>query len=211
MINTQRAMMVIVVIWLIPICIQTPWAIFQVLEEFGRPPNTLLICYPKFPSEQFSRLFFLGVVFLTCYILPLCLLTVFYSLIALKVWQRNVTGIRGSKAERSIQRSKIRMVRMLIAVAVTFALSWLPLYSIRMRMLFGPPLEGQERKVVVNVLVPIAQWLGSANSSVNPFIYCYFSESFRKNILALLRRCLCCSKIAAVSQGYNRTTTTTVI
>ena len=112
--------------------------------------------------------------FLTCYLIPLCFLALFYSLIGLRVWSRSVAGIRGSKAERNINRSKIRIVRMLVTVTVFFACSWLPLYCVRMRILFGPPLAGQARSVTKKIVIPMAQWLGSANSCMNPFIYCYF-------------------------------------
>ncbi len=153
------------------------------------------ICWPKFPSKSVERGFFLGGMFLTCYLVPLCFITICYSMIGLKVWRRNVAGIRGSKAERSIQKSKIRIVRMLIVVAAFFSISWLPLYSIRMRVLYFP-LRGQEKKIM-RVIMPIAQWLGSANSCVNPFIYCYFSEQFRKGISAVLKSKSCCGKVTA--------------
>ena len=32
---------------------------------------------------------------------------------------------------------------------------------------------------MTQIIVPIAQWLGSSNSCVNPIIYCFFSKKFR--------------------------------
>ncbi len=139
--------------------------------------------------------------FLTCYLVPLCFILTCYSLIGIKVWQRSVGGIRGSRTERNIQKAKVRVVRMLVVVAMFFMLSWLPLYSIRMRILFGPKMTENEREVV-RVIIPIAQWLGSANSCINPFIYCYFSVQFRKGILALLKSKSCCKKIS-LHTSYN--------
>ena len=194
-IRANGAVIIITVIWLVPMAIQLPWALYysQVTYPHNKYQLPLTICYPRFPSKNLERGFFLGAMFIVCYLVPLSFICAFYSLIGLKVWQRNVQGIRGTKAERNIQRSKIRIVRMLVVVAAFFACSWLPLYSIRMRILFGPQLEWDEKKVLM-VLQPIAQWLGSANSCVNPFIYCYFSEQFRKGIMALLKSRSCCSK-----------------
>jgi hypothetical protein len=75
---------------------------------------------------------------------------------------------------------------MLAAAAAMFALSWLPLYVIRMYLLFGPSLVGRSRYIVFRYVWPIAQWIGSANSCANPFIYCYFSEQFRHGIVGML-------------------------
>lgn len=182
-------------------CIQVPWALFYNQIEYRTltAEGVAIICLPQFPTKDFERGFFLGVVFLTCYLVPLFFISVCYSMIGIKVWKRNVSGIRGTKAERNIQRSKIRIVRMLIVVAVFFALSWLALYSIRMRILYGSRLAGAEKKIIQNILFPLAQWFGAANSCVNPFVYCYFSEQFRKGFLALLSNDSCCRKIKFTS------------
>ena len=180
-------------------CIQVPWALYQVRIFYKTalmPPSMapVIICYPNFGSIAFERGFFLCVVFVTCYLVPLCFISICYAMIAIKVWRRSVGGIRGSKAERNIQRSKIRIVRMLIVVAVLFALSWLPLYSIRLKYLYAPPDAGYEKNIL-KILKPIAQWLGSANSCVNPFVYCYFSVPFRRSIIAVLKSSSCNSRI----------------
>jgi hypothetical protein len=152
----------------------------------------------------------LGVVFLTCYLMPLCFITIFYSLIGIKVWRRGVKGIRGSKAEKNIQRSKIRIVRMLITVAVVFALSWMPLYTLKVFLVYGKPSSKEARKFLGNYVIPWAQWLGSATSAVNPFIYCYFSEQFRKYILELIQ-CFRCryQRIEHRNNGTKSTYVTT--
>ena len=73
---------------------------------------------------------------------------------------------------------------MLVIVCVIFALSWLPLYTLRLRLLFAD--AGSISQTELNGLkrygLPVAQWLGAANSCVNPFIYCYFSPAFRRGI-----------------------------
>ncbi|KAK2166744.1 hypothetical protein NP493_1308g00010 [Ridgeia piscesae] len=197
-VTPQRALAIIGVLWFVPCCLQLPWAIYMSEGHFVDYANRekLTICYTNFSSRSSERGFFLGIMFLTCYLIPLCFLALCYSLIGLRVWSRSVAGIRGSKAERNINRSKIRIVRMLVTVTVFFACSWLPLYCVRMRILFGPTLVGQARSVTKKIIIPMAQWLGSANSCMNPFIYCYFSEHFRRSIIAVLRSRSCCSKIS---------------
>jgi hypothetical protein len=197
LIRPNTAIILIAIIWLVPVCVQVPWAIFYRLEAFKAPDvkQILHICYPKFPSKHSEKMFFLGGVFLTCYIVPLCVIIVFYSLIGVRVWRRTVSGIKGSKAERNIQRSKIRVVRMLVVVAVVFAFFWLPIYATRIHLMFAPKMPEAQLSLVKNTIFPITQWLGSATSCVNPFIYCYFSLQFRKSIVAMLKNGTCCGKI----------------
>ena len=212
-ITPRRAWIAIALIWLVPMVIQTPWAVCYVHKPFAVRLDNHTITYVNtcylHCSKEFHRGFFLGVVFLSCYLVPLCFITVCYSLIGIKVWKRSVAGIRGSKAERNIHRSKIRIVRMLITVALFFAFSWLPLYSLRLRDLFGEKIS---RSTYVTWLLPISQWMGSANSCVNPFVYCYFSVQFRRSIMAVVRGHDCCGKLHVSTKGgpTGSTTMTTV-
>ncbi len=72
--------------------------------------TNILACYLQFTDRRFERGFFLGVVFLMYYLVPLLVITIFYTMIGIKVWKRNVAGIRGSKTERNIQKSKVEIV-----------------------------------------------------------------------------------------------------
>lgn len=79
---------------------------------------------------------------------------------------------------------------MLVIVFVTFSLTWLPLYVVGLRLLFvaSDGISAGERTTLKKYVLPVAQWLGAANSAVNPFIYCYFSASFRSAIRQVLCR-----------------------
>lgn len=96
-----------------------------------------------------------------------------------------MTGIKGSRAAASIQQAKRRIVKMLVVVTTVFALSWLPLYAIKLRLMFGEEANEKEG-AVLRILFPLAQWLGSSNCCVNPFIYCCFSRMYRDGMRALL-------------------------
>jgi len=69
-----------------------------------------------------------------------------------------------------------------------FSLSWLPLYVVGLRLLFSAPdgMSAAERRTLKKYVLPVAQWLGASNSAVNPFIYCYFSVSFRSAVRQVL-------------------------
>lgn len=159
-------------------------------------------CHAEWPMAWMERAFTVGVVFLTCYLLPLVCIGVFYALIGIKVSRRRVGHLAvQSRAAANIRRSKTRLLRMLVAVVILFAGSWLPLYVVNLRRLFAmPPAAGSlEKRVLEHYLGPLAQWLGASNSCINPFVYCYFSHGFRSGVAGLLRAVFC--RPATVSES----------
>ncbi len=193
----QIAYVTIAFIWIVPMCIFIPWPIVYTQRSMVLYPQTppYVTCMPMWNNVVIEKGYFLGVVFLSCYLLPLIFIAIFYLLIGIRVWKRRVAGMRGTRAERNIHRSKIRIVCMLLVVFIIFVLSWLPLYSLQLRNYFGGPYGSQEKVIFRRYLMPLAQWLGAANSCVNPFIYCYFSANFRKSIVAVLKSRSCCGRI----------------
>ena len=175
------------VIWLLPAVIFTPWIFVYRQRTFVVGQHEFVACHADWPRLWMFRAFTVGVVFLTCYLLPLCCIGVFYALIGVRVWRRRVVNLAvQSRAAANIRRSKARLLRMLVTVVVLFAASWLPLYVINMRQMFSTPTDS-EKRITERYLGPLAQWLGASNSCVNPFVYCYFSHGFRSGVVGLLR------------------------
>ena len=193
--TARISLIMIAFIWVLPLCLFIPYIVVYRQETLQIRGQPYITCIARWSNEHLQRVYQLGVVFLTCYLIPLNFIATCYLLIGLRVWKRRVTGMRGSRAERNIQRSKIRIVRMLLVVCVMFALLWLPIYTIDLRILYGPDAGSVEKVIRRRYLLPLAQWIGSANSCVNPFIYCYFSSNFRKSIVCALKSKSCCSKI----------------
>lgn len=183
------------------IAIMTPWAVYYRHREWIDVNSTLptmYICEQNWPSPDHESGYFLGAIFLTCYTVPLILISACYVFICLKVWNRNAPGIVNTS--QVIYRSKVKVLKMLIVVVILFAFSWLPLYAINVRRYFGPPLthSSLEFRLLSQIILPIAQWLGSSNSCVNPIIYCFFSKKFRKGFKDFIH---CCRK-AQYSNTY---------
>ncbi|KAK9498955.1 hypothetical protein O3M35_003488 [Rhynocoris fuscipes] len=129
-----------------------------------------------------------------CYILPLILISICYLLIWRRVCCRTLPGEPQAQNQQVIHRSKMKVIKMLMVVIILFACSWLPLYVIFTRVkLFGPltPLE----ETFVHIFLPIAQWLGSSNSCINPILYAFFNKKFRAGFKAVLSSRSCCSTL----------------
>lgn len=46
------------------------------------------------------------------------------------------------------------------------------------------------------VATPVAQWLGASNSCINPVLYCFFNDKYRRGFAAIIRSRSCCGTAA---------------
>ncbi|XP_063981897.1 neuropeptide SIFamide receptor-like [Diachasmimorpha longicaudata] len=193
-ITKRRARLLIVIIWFIALAITLPWLLFFDIIIL---PNNLdqSFCVEEWPRKQDERLFFLLGNLMFCYVLPMILISLCYIAIWVKVSRRNIpTDTKDSQMERIQQKSKVKVVKMLVVVVILFVLSWLPLYVIFARIkLGGTPTIWEEE--VLNIATPIAQWLGSSNSCINPILYAFFNKKYRRGFMAILKSGRCCGKL----------------
>lgn len=125
---------------------QLPWAIyFQLVSIFD-----IEMCLEQWPSRQKEKYYFFFGNLLACYVLPMIIIMICYSLIWFKVSacsnvdlelqlfpiypqvsHRDIPGeTKDAQKDRIQQQSKIKVVKMLALVVFLFVLSWLPLYSV---------------------------------------------------------------------------------
>lgn len=188
-ISKKACKIIILVIWIVAFTIMIPWAIYFNIYTFKHPK--ILYCYEMWPNEADQKYYFLGAIFLCCYSVPLVLIVACYLLIGVKVWRRRAPGEKNSSLDL-VHRSKVKAVKMLAIVVVLFAFSWLPLYVIRLANFYGVPSDKDVSVIVNKIINPIAQWLGSSNSGMNPIIYCFFSKRYRTGFKDAIF--LCCRR-----------------
>lgn len=159
------------------------------------------ICTELWPTPESGNIYFVVAHLVMCYLFPLTLISVCYLLIWRRVCRRTVPGephSRGGVVDLMIHRSKVKVIKMLLVVVVSFALSWLPLYVLFTRVKFGGPLSSETEEAIIHALLPIAQWLGASNSCVNPILYAFFNRKFRIGFKAIITSHSCCKPL-----GYN--------
>ena len=77
------------------------------------------------------------VVFITLYVLPLCVTGINYSIICRKLWLCQIPGNVSDRNRANAEKSKRKVVRLLVTVCVVFALCWFPCTSITIFGTFG--------------------------------------------------------------------------
>lgn len=186
-ITKEKAKFIIAAIWLWALLVALPWALFFQEGAFDPDyPNTTF-CIEVWPEgyETWSTYYFIFGNFVICYLLPLGVILVCYLTIWLRVYRRPVpSNCYQTAMELVHQRSKTAVIKMLFIVVLIFALSWLPLYALIIRLKFGGEPSDTE-SVVITVVYPVAQWLGCFNSCINPIIYSFLNQKFRKAFLSI--------------------------
>ena len=134
-----------------------------------------MLCEEDWPDESSETAYFVIVNLGLYYLIPLIIIAACYMAIWLKVWKRSIPGAQEASTSKTgknlnvqmeliMQRSKLKVAKMLIFVVVMFVISWLPLYVVFARVKLGGPMEsgGFEEKLFMT-MAPIAQWLGASN------------------------------------------------
>ena len=203
----RTARKIIIVIWLFSLVIASPWAVYFTLQPIDPGLPEVLLCNEVWPDESTGVTYFVVANLCLCYLIPLVIITACYLAIWLKVWKRNIPGAgetSDSKTGKSLnlqmdllmQRSKLKVAKMMIVVVVIFVISWLPLYCIFARVKLGGPFEeGSFEEKLFMGLAPIAQWLGASNSCINPVLYAFFNKKYRKGFAAIIKSKKCCGTI----------------
>jgi len=185
---------VILGIWIFASVVMLPWAFFFNITRSVPEHPEIEFCIEVWPSYLNPNLYFTIANLVICYLLPLSLVTICYFCIWLRVWRRfspsdseSFSSAQIAHMELVHQRAKVSVLKVILVVIFVFMVCWLPLYSIFIRMKLGGPLSPLEEDVIM-LLTPVAQWLGSLSSCINPILYGFLNAKFRCVFLTMLRR-----------------------
>ncbi|VVC25189.1 G protein-coupled receptor, rhodopsin-like,GPCR, rhodopsin-like, 7TM [Cinara cedri] len=169
---------VLAIIWLVSLIIPMPWLVYFDVQPLGPDSENMQICMENWPTAAMGNTYFVVANICLCYVFPLSVIGACYMLIWKKVSCRQVPGESVPKVVVLMQRCKVRVFNMILYVVALFTISWLPLYMIFSVIKFFslPP----DAEAMVENCLPIAQWLGTLNSCLNPLIYAIKDEKYRK-------------------------------
>ncbi|XP_023679042.2 neuropeptide FF receptor 1-like isoform X1 [Paramormyrops kingsleyae] len=204
----QVARVTIALIWILALLIMCPSAAMLLVEqeeghymvdsEDINKTYPLYYCYESWPEPEMRKVY-TTVLFAHIYLIPLVLITLMYCRIGAKLYTTaGLTAARiperlppnGSQGRAAISPKKIKAIKMLIMVALLFMLSWLPLWTLMLLIDYVRP-EGAQLDLLTGYIFPFAHWLAFSNSSVNPIIYGYFNENFKRGFRAAWQAGLC--------------------
>ncbi|KAM3838544.1 galanin receptor type 1 [Vipera latastei] len=164
---SRNALLGVGIIWLLSIAMASPVAHHQhiVHEKFLNQT----FCWEVWPNLQHKKVYVLCT-FIFGYLLPLLLISFCYA----KVLNHLHKKLRN--ISKKSEASKKKTAQTVLVVVVVFGISWLPHHVVHLWAEFGDfPLTQASFFFRIT-----AHCLAYSNSSVNPIIYAFLSENFRK-------------------------------
>ncbi|XP_044150866.1 galanin receptor type 1 [Bufo gargarizans] len=162
---SRHALVGVILIWILSIAMACPVAYNQHLIY----RNNQTFCWEVWPNLKQKRIYVVCT-FVFGYLLPLLLISFCYA----KVLNHLHKKLRNMS--KKSEASKKKTAQTVLVVVVVFGISWLPHHVIHLWVEFGSfPLT--QASFVFRIT---AHCLAYSNSSVNPIIYAFLSENFRK-------------------------------
>ncbi|XP_071519889.1 somatostatin receptor type 5-like [Panulirus ornatus] len=146
-------------------------------------------CNIFWPESQGVRgeIAFIRYSFALAFGIPLCLIFVFYSLVLHKL---KTVGPKSKSKEKKKSRQKV--TRMVLTVITVYVICWLPYWVLQLTLILSTPKQGHSNFMVV--LFMVSSCLSYINSALNPILYAFLSEYFKKSFM---KACTCATKMEA--------------
>ena len=122
------------------------------------------------PKDNWDPVFGTGV-FLFSFLIPVAIISICYSLMVKRL--RNVRILSGSKEK---DRNLRRITRMVLVVVAAFVVCWTPIQI----MVLAQSLGFNMSSFFTVVLMHFCIALGYVNSSLNPVLYAFLDENFKR-------------------------------
>ena len=110
---------------------------------------------------------------------------VVYTVICRKLWLRKIPGNVTTANLAAAQKSKRKVVRLLVVIVLVFAICWFPSYINQYIWFVRPELSNSLPTEVQLCFL----WLGHANSAINPCLYILLNSKFREELVTIITWC----------------------
>ena len=179
----KNAFVLTVFMWVVLLAVNVPVILLYEMLEYPHNGQTQRSCIPvRFVNSKADLMAFYGTFFFFAFLLPLGLVCVLYFFMLKRLLYGSMLG--GSQSSESM-RSKKRVSKMVVIVVIVFALCWAPIQLMFLIQAFSTNMELVQSNTFIQMRIP-ATCLAYMNSCVNPILYAFFSENFRKSFKKLL-------------------------
>ncbi|XP_007954194.1 bombesin receptor subtype-3 [Orycteropus afer afer] len=177
-------------VWVVSMIIAVPEAIFSNVYTFqDRNKNVTYESCASYPvSERLVQEIHSLLCFLVFYIIPLSIISVYYSLIARTLYKStlNIPTEEQSQARKQIESRK-RIAKTVLVLVALFALCWLPNHLLYLYHSFT--YQTHDPSAIHFMATIISRVMAFSNSCVNPFALYWLSKTFQQHFKAQL---FCC-------------------
>ncbi|KAE8297810.1 Galanin receptor type 1 [Larimichthys crocea] len=166
--SRRNALAGVCVIWTLSLVCSVPVAQHQVLTNHSTAPNNTF-CWERW-SSRVSRQSYKVTILLIGYLLPLLLISCCYTKVLFHLHKKM------KNMSKKSEHSKRKTAQTVLLVVTAFTICWMPHHIIAMWVEFGTfPLNDASFAFRI-----VSHCLSYGNSCVNPVLYAFLSENFRK-------------------------------
>lgn len=169
--SRSRSRWLVPIMWIVALLLVSP---LFVVSTYDAESHT---CVNNFPNRLKSRAFFLFWSFCN-ELIPISIMVYLYTRIILHL--RTVVLVQVSYPN-SVSQSRHKVTKMLISISAIFIICWTPAAVL---CVLTPMIPGERGTVYF-----VAKASALLNSSLNPVVYTFHSQNFRKNLAALVPCC----------------------
>ncbi|XP_043937931.1 galanin receptor type 1-like [Protopterus annectens] len=167
--NKKNASIAVGVIWVLSFIIAVPVAQHQILINHVEAPNSSF-CWEDNWSNEVLRKSYKVTILVIGYLLPLVLISCCYAKVLYHLHKRM------KNMSKKSERSKKKTAQTVFLVVAVFLISWMPQHIIMIWVQFGQfPLNDGTFAFRI-----ISHCMAYGHSCINPIIYAFLSENFRK-------------------------------
>lgn len=116
------------------------------------------------------------------FITPLCFIMTFYCLVIRKL---KTVGRKTNKSKNK-RRSHRKATKLVLTVITVYIIFWLPYWISQVALITSPAEKCSTRLEIIIFL--LSGCLAYSNSAINPILYAYLSDNFKK---CFLKACIC--------------------
>lgn len=193
--TTLRVKVTLFLIWCTAAGIMLPLFLVRTLEYYSLSDGvTLAFCHERWQDLGNIRLGYDIFIFIAIYFVPGAIVIFAYSSIGCRLLshdeslRRQCSSSKGRPSQQAhdpIMAGRRRVARMLMVLAVLFAVSWLPYHTVSVYLNFVHENNLEARISLATLSVSLL--LGHSHSAQNPIIYCVMSDSFKRGMTAILK------------------------
>uniref|UniRef100_A0A3Q0RRZ1 Opioid receptor delta 1 n=1 Tax=Amphilophus citrinellus TaxID=61819 RepID=A0A3Q0RRZ1_AMPCI len=165
-----KAKLINVCIWILSSAVGVPVMIMAVTKvtDTGITECTLAFPKPEWYWDTVTKI----CVFIFAFVVPVLVITICYGLMILRL--KSVRLLSGSKEK---DRNLRRITRMVLVVVAVFIICWTPIHIF---IIVKTMVDIDHKNLLVMASWHVCIALGYANSSLNPVLYAFLDENFKR-------------------------------
>ena len=192
LISSKHCRFFILTTWIIAVAANIPDALTYELVEYQEG----LVCVHKWNEvfgESLSYRSYEVSMLLVFWYVPMVLIAILYMTVVIKLKSQNIPGEGSANGREQQSRRQKNVLKMSIAILVTFIVCWLPTTIWWFLVLYAPD-STMTASCGFQYFGVIAFFVAHSNSAINPCISFIFSRNYRQGLKTLSRCCLICTR-----------------